>query len=241
MQQWINDWARRGMRMAVQEAKRLVAQDVCAVIFNIPVFAFPNLSVIAADVLQKPIAVLSPGEPGLPGMGGMLAAGGALTMQVLQLIAGVPALFMDLRHYDARRKLWTLCNCGGMAPFYARRAQHEAANLQHVELVPVIPKYGGTGCHARYSGCAGPLTCARIMHDAHGMALLLCHADAVAGTKALLQQSCPSWPHLFVKLQADHTVVLDALHANHIHAMAGEWREAVALFAAMTGVRLTQL
>ena len=65
-------------RMAVAAAKQLVAADVAAVVFNIPVFAFPHLSVLAADVLKKPVAILSPGEAGLPGMGGLLASGGAL-------------------------------------------------------------------------------------------------------------------------------------------------------------------
>ncbi|MBD3241809.1 MAG: fucose isomerase, partial [Chitinivibrionales bacterium] len=65
-------------RLAVAGAKQLVAADVAAVVFNIPVFAFPNLAGLAATVLRKPVAIVSPGEANLPGMGGLLAAGGAL-------------------------------------------------------------------------------------------------------------------------------------------------------------------
>jgi len=65
-------------RQAVAQAKALREADVAGVVFNIPVFAFPNLAVLAADVLEMPVAILSPGEAKLPGMGGLLAAGGAL-------------------------------------------------------------------------------------------------------------------------------------------------------------------
>ena len=64
-------------RMAVSAAREMLAGDAAGVVFNIPVFAFPNLSLLAADVLRKPLALLSPGDAGLPGMGGLLAAGGA--------------------------------------------------------------------------------------------------------------------------------------------------------------------
>ncbi|NLF40992.1 L-fucose isomerase [bacterium] len=414
-------------RMAVREAKRLLAHDVAAVAFNIPVFAFPNLAVIAADVLRKPVVILSPGEAGLPGMGGMLAAGGALeqtghfqtriwgplsargvkralavfvkacgarhalrgqvygqiggrsigmltgvassgiewhrvfgvdadhvdqseilrraalvpekerariarwleqhcgavcyaagskltretlkeqaacaqavkqiiddrqldfvgikchydlseyywtqclsaaflpatidwdgprapvacaceadgdgalTMQILQLISGIPALFMDVRHYDARRRLWTLCNCGAASVHYAARGRKGAKPLDAVELVPVIPKYAGAGCHVKYIGGPGPLTCARLMHDRDGMVLLAYRAEAVAARESWLAESCPSWPHLFVRSAVDPRTLLNELHANHIHAVAGDVIDELALFARVAGVRLLAL
>ena len=70
---------------------------------------------------------------------------GALSMQILQLISGMPALFLDLRHFDRQSSLWTLCNCGGQSVYYARRSENPTENLEGVELVPVIPKYGGVG------------------------------------------------------------------------------------------------
>ncbi|NLA52618.1 MAG: L-fucose isomerase, partial [Alcaligenaceae bacterium] len=64
--------------IAREEAFRLVSAGVDAVIFNIPVFAFPYLSVIAAQLLQKPILILTPEDGSLPGLGGMLASAGGL-------------------------------------------------------------------------------------------------------------------------------------------------------------------
>lgn len=410
-------------RMAVREAKRLLGGDVAGVIFNIPVFAFPNLSVIAAGILQKPVAILSPGEPNLPGMGGLLAAGGgieqigvfqqriwgpleseairerletfvratgarhslrgqvygqiggrsigiltgvsssvvdwhrifgvdmdhvdqseilrlagtvgdeererivtwlennlgsvhyregskltretlkqqaacaaavkkiikdhefdfvgikchydmseyywtqclsaaflpnnldwdgerepvacgceadgdgALTMQVLKLISGLPPLFLDLRHYDIENKRWTLCNCGGQSVYYSRRSNDPKENLKDVDLVPVIPKYGGTGAHVRYLGAPGGLTCARIMHDREGMVLMAFKAEAEEARFEWLENSCPDWPHLFVRTDADPQEVLDKLHANHIHVTAGDWMAELELFAGLVGIR----
>ena len=414
-------------RMAVAAAKAMRAADVSAAVFNIPVFAFPNLSVLAGDVLQAPLAILSPGEAKLPGMGGLLAAGGALeqagmfqrriwgplddpavlrrlaafvraagarhalrgqvygqiggrsigmmtgvasspadwhrtfgvdmdhvdqseilrqaeavgpaererivawlegnlgavryeqgskltreslkyqaacaaavkkiiddrqfdfvgikchydmseyyctqclsaallpssldwdgphrptvcaceadgdgamTMQILQLLSQRPALFMDLRHYDTQRRRWTLCNCGGQAVYYSRRSANEADNLAAAELVPVIAKYGGVGAHVRYLGSEGPMTFARLMHDADGMALLAFTGRAMPAEMSELEASCPQWPHIFAQFDAEPNDLLNKLHANHVHAVEGEWMDELAEFAAMAGLRLIQL
>jgi L-fucose/D-arabinose isomerase len=404
-------------RMAVQAAKKLTAADVAAVVFNIPAFSFPNFAALAATVLHKPVAILSPGEAGLPGMGGMLAAAGALrqiglfedriwgaydsastrlqldafcrgagaahtlrgqvygqiggrsigmltgvssspaewlrvfgvdidhadqseilriaetvpqeeraravdwlesslrsvnyaegskltretleyqaacaiavkriiaerqfdfvgikchydmseyyctqclsaaflpceldwdgprraqacaceadgdaalTMQILQLISGQSPLFLDLRHYDSEQELWTLCNCGGQAVHYARRSDDEAENLKSVDLVPVIPKYGGVGAHVSYLGAPGAMTFARIIHDDEQPALLAFTGEAVEARPEWVQKSCPAWPHIFADLKPDADEILTELHANHIHAVAGDWMDALELFA----------
>jgi len=414
-------------RMAVAQSKALVAADVAAVVFNIPVFAFPNLSAIAAAVLQKPVAIMSPGEPDLPGMGGLLAAGGALhqmgafqeriwgpydsartrgrldafvrgtgarhalrgqvygqlggrsigmltgvssgpaewlrvfgvdidhadeseilrlaetvddaererivtwleehvrgvaygdegkltrdnlkyqaacaaavkriigerqfdfigikchfdmseyyctqclsaaflpgrvdwdgergpivcaceadgdaalTMQILQLVSGLPALFLDLRHYDETCALWTLCNCGGQSNYYSRRSDDPLENLRSVDLVPVIPKYGGVGAHVRYVGSAGPLTFARLVHDDRQPALVTFRGEAVPAKEEWLEASCPAWPHIFARLVPEPHALLRELHANHVHAVAGDWTGALEMFARLVGIPFVAL
>jgi len=410
-------------RMAVREAKVLLGRDVSCVLFNIPVFAFPNLAVLAAGILQKPVAILSPGEADLPGMGGMLAAGGALeqigifqeriwgpledasvakrlevfvracaaretlrgqvygqiggrsigmmtgvsssvidwhrtfgvdidhvdqseilrlagtiadgererivtwleenlgaveyaegtkltrenlkyqaacaaavkciiedhqfdfvgvkchydmseyyctqclsaaflpcrldwdgpreaftcaceadgdgamTMQILKLISGKPPLFLDLRHYDREKGLWTLCNCGGQSLYYSKRSDDPAENLKAARLVGVIAKYGGVGAHVVYIGAPGPLTCARLMHDAEGMSLMAFRAEAKEGRESWLAESCPQWPHIFAHTDAPAEEVLSKLHANHIHAVEGDFMRELELFAKIAGIR----
>ncbi len=61
------------------EARRLAALQLDAVVFNIPVFAFPNYIVLAARLIGRvPLLLLGPHDPRYPGLTGLLAAGGAL-------------------------------------------------------------------------------------------------------------------------------------------------------------------
>ncbi|MBN1910522.1 MAG: hypothetical protein JW818_12330 [Pirellulales bacterium] len=67
-----------GSPAARRVAKELRAADVEAAVFNIPVFAFPNFSLIAARVLGLPVLLSSPMDGTLPGLGGIMAAHGAM-------------------------------------------------------------------------------------------------------------------------------------------------------------------
>ncbi len=414
-------------RTATGLARELLAQDIACVVFNIPVFAFPNYAALAAAVLGKPVAIMSPGKPDLPGMGGLLAAAGglrqmgvretriwgpyysvatraaleafvrgagachglrgqvygqiggrsigmltgvssspaewlrtfgvdidhadqseilrnaeacddrecermvkwleksvrsvqyvdksklsreslkwqaacaagvkklaaerefdfigikchydmseyyctqclsaaflpfgadwdgakeptvcaceadgdgALTMQILKLISDLPPLFLDLRHYNTDRGLWTMCNCGGQSVYYSRRSSDPVENLAAVDLVPVIAKYGGVGAHVRYVGCAGPLTFARLTHDTSSPELLVFRGESVDAPQEWLTESCPNWPHLFVRTPFGPQELLHALHANHVHAVAGDWVDALEAFARVAGISCSVL
>lgn len=65
-------------KLARGAAKAARAADLEAAVFNIPVFAFPNYAVIAARVLGLPALLSSPRDGSLPGLGGIMAAHGAL-------------------------------------------------------------------------------------------------------------------------------------------------------------------
>ncbi|MBI5723018.1 MAG: L-fucose isomerase [Planctomycetes bacterium] len=409
-------------RTAVSEAKQLVARDVEAVVFNIPVFAFPNFPAIAARILCRPLAILAPGEGDLPGLGGLMAAGGAMaqigivheriwgpyesdqtrrrlgvflraaaarhrligqtygqiggrsigmmtgvssspaqwlkifgvdidhadeseilrlaaevpdsqrrqivdwleknlrsvqyregskltrkslefqaacaaavkriieerqfdfigikchydmseyyctqclsaaflpsrcdwdgprrpvacaceadgdgamTMQILHLLSGQSPLFLDLRHYDSAAGLWTLCNCGGQSVDYAARPDDSRQNLKAVDLVPVIEKYGGVGAHVRYLAAPGPLTFARLMHDSSGPSLLAFKGEAVAARPEQTEKTCPAWPHVFARLDAGPEKLIPVLHANHVHAVAGDCLAELEMFARLLGI-----
>ena len=66
-------------RLARTLAKEMRKADVEAAVFNIPVFAFPNFSVISARVLGLPVILSSPKDGSLPGLGGIMAAHGAMS------------------------------------------------------------------------------------------------------------------------------------------------------------------
>ncbi|UCD29156.1 MAG: L-fucose/L-arabinose isomerase family protein [Planctomycetota bacterium] len=65
-------------KIARRIAKQMRAGDIEATVFDIPVFAFPNYSVLAARVLGLPVLLSSPKEGKLPGLGGIMAAHGAM-------------------------------------------------------------------------------------------------------------------------------------------------------------------
>jgi L-fucose isomerase len=65
-------------RLAVNEARRLADARPDLTIFNIPVWAFPHFSMLAARETPGPLLLFSNINPSQPGMVGMLAAAGAL-------------------------------------------------------------------------------------------------------------------------------------------------------------------
>jgi L-fucose isomerase len=68
-------WTNEG---ATAAARRVAASQPDLTIFNIPVWAFPHFSMIAARATPGPLLLFSTLDPQYPGMVGMLAAGGAL-------------------------------------------------------------------------------------------------------------------------------------------------------------------
>lgn len=67
-----------GNELAVQEARRVADAHPDITIFNIPVWAFPHFSALAATQTPSSILLFSNISPQYPGMVGMLAAAGSL-------------------------------------------------------------------------------------------------------------------------------------------------------------------
>ena len=65
-------------RLAKDLALEVKAALPDVVVFNVPVFAFPNFSVVAESVLQLPVLVISNVNGSLPGLGGLQAAANML-------------------------------------------------------------------------------------------------------------------------------------------------------------------
>lgn len=61
-------------RLASVCAREIKAQLPDAMVFNVPVFAYPNFCVVTESILQLPVLVISNVNGGLPGLGGLQAA-----------------------------------------------------------------------------------------------------------------------------------------------------------------------
>ncbi len=163
-------------------------------------------------------------------------ADGAVTMQILKLISGKPVIFTDLRHYDAGSDVMVLCNCGAMSTWYAERSEQPEKNLEAVRIMPVIPKYGGTGGHVRFIGAAGPMTFARLYRRSGRFRMTIFQADLERFPEEKLNETCPAWPHLFARMPAPVGTIIPSLGSNHIHGVAGDFQAELIKFCALTGI-----
>ncbi|WP_069999317.1 L-fucose/L-arabinose isomerase family protein [Cellulosilyticum sp. I15G10I2] len=161
---------------------------------------------------------------------------GALTMQIMKLISGKPVLFFDFRHYDGKDKVFTFCNCGAMATWYAAQSEDPLVNLSETTLCPVIPKYAGGGCHVRYIAKAGEMTFARLTRCLDQYKLTMFKGNFKSMPPKKLEETCEAWPHGFVEVGVDPDVLIDRYDNNHVHAIAGDYIEELRKFCEIKGI-----
>lgn len=166
---------------------------------------------------------------------------GGLTMQILHLLTGTPALFADLRHYftadDVRdaggstdvEGIYDLVNSGQHAPWFSHRSDDFRKNWGEVTLHPSIPMYfpnGGASVEF-FAEPADKVTFARLtrksgqyrMHMFTGAFLRL--GEPV--DRALAAQTTPEWPHCWATFDCSRAELARAYASNHIHAVFGDW------------------
>jgi L-fucose isomerase len=86
---------------AVEEARELEAQQVDGVIFNYSIWVYPNLSVVAARQLHRPLLLLSNLNPVRAGLVGMMASAGSLDQLGMQNYR----VWGDINDLDVRKKV----------------------------------------------------------------------------------------------------------------------------------------
>ncbi len=170
---------------------------------------------------------------------------GALTMRILHLLAGTPALFADVRHYHAQHDVWDLCNSGQHATWYAARSDDPAENLARVQFLPETFYFPAGGASVRHIAAPGEMTFARLSRLHHGYRLqvvagrLLSFGTAV--DEELAGQSNPEWPHAYAQLDVPAAEFLRRFGANHIHAVPGDHVEELRMVAELLGLDLDVL
>jgi L-fucose isomerase len=162
---------------------------------------------------------------------------GALTMQILKLISGCPTMLMDLRAYDFNNQVYVCCNCGAQPTWYAARSADPDENLGLVHLDPVIPKYGGGGAHFSYVCREGEITLARLSRVDGEYRMFIARGEFVDFPRDKMSETCPAWPHGFVRMNASPTELIDTYNANHIHVIPGDHRQALKFYCGMMGIQ----
>ena len=164
----------------------------------------------------------------------------ALTMQILNLLTGDPAIFMDVRHWDQENGVMEFCNCGSQSTWYAAASDDFKENLAKVTLYPALDLYPGGGCHVNLQTKPGKATIARLCRRKRGneeryyMTIIPC--EFVELPKEREKLTTMEWPHVFAKLPFDHNIFLDRFGANHCHAVYGDHVDELKMICKMLDV-----
>ncbi len=164
-------------------------------------------------------------------------AEGALTMQILKLITGLPVLFMDVRNYKKDEGIFVFSNCGAQASWYSERENNPVKNVKNIELFPLIPKYAGKGAHIKYVAKSGEITLARLSKDSSGYNMLITKAFFKDFPVSKTEETCPSWPHAYAQLNIDPYEFIEAWNSNHIHGVYGDYIEELKKFCKMVDIK----
>lgn len=153
---------------------------------------------------------------------------GALTMQLMHLITGTPALFADLRHYFEKEDVYDLVNSGQHAPWFAKQSDDFRRNWKEVTLYPGSDFYfrGGGASVQFYAKPCPKVTFGRITRTAgrFQMAIFTGAFKTLprATEERLAKQTTYVWPHVFAQFDISLATLRDNYNSNHIHAVIGD-------------------
>lgn len=161
---------------------------------------------------------------------------GALTMQILKLLSGEPALFMDFRHYDEKEKIFVFCNCGSQATYYAGRSKDPRKNLKNVHFYPQIIYYPAGGASVQYVCQAGKVTVTRLARKDGKYWLAIMPGEFLNYPRKKCEETTKEWPHAFVKLKVTPEELISQYGSNHCHAIYGDWVEELVTISDLLGI-----
>ncbi len=165
---------------------------------------------------------------------------GALTMQIMKLMARTPVLFADVRHYDAEDNFFDLCNSGEHATYFAAKSFDPKENLKRVELYPEGFYFPAGGASVRHIAAPGHVTLARLARKDGKYWMAIVPAEFLDFGEEKNEEKAKAtqieWPHAFAKLRVEAAEFLSTYDSNHIHGVYGDWVEELVNFCEMAGI-----
>ena len=142
----------------------------------------------------------------------------ALTMQVLNLLAGTPAGFADVFTVDKKSGDVRLVNCGVLATDLA--ASHEDVDwaLQYEFIGPA------RGCTSVFVCKPGRITLARLARVKGQYVMQITMAQAYSEPKEKMKEARDRWPHLFFTMDGDPRRFIQNCRSNHQHWVYGDFK-----------------
>jgi len=152
----------------------------------------------------------------------------AITMQILKYISGgLPALFMDVRLYHPDLELWDLCNSGNHSSYYASRSFDPRENFKEITFYPALELYfKAGGASVEFDAAPGKMTFCRLgLWDNNKLYMIIVLGESMdlpkEERKKLAEETNPTWPHVWTKLNCDFEEFLSTFPCNHILAVHG--------------------
>ncbi len=167
----------------------------------------------------------------------------AVTMQLLKYVTGgLPSLFMDVRLYHPDRDLWDWCNSGNHASWYAAQSFDPAENFKKITLHPALEFYfKAGGASVEFDAAPGPMTFARLGVWDDKPFMVIVPGESVEldeeTSSSLKQQTDPTWPHVWAKLDCTFEEFLNVFPANHAQGVPGDRVNALAMLCEIAGIR----
>jgi L-fucose isomerase len=167
----------------------------------------------------------------------------AVTMQLLKYVTGgLPALFMDVRLYHPDRDLWDWCNSGNHASWYAAQSFKPEENFEKITFHPALEFYfKAGGASVEFDAAPGPMTFARLglWDEKPFMAILPGESVELRAdeSQALKDQTDPTWPHVWAKLEGSFEEFLNVFPCNHAQGVPGDRVRELTMLCEMAGIK----
>ena len=170
-------------------------------------------------------------------------AGAAITMQLLKYISGgLPTLFMDVRLYHPELDLWDMCNSGNHSSYYASYSTDPEENFKKITFHPALEYYfKAGGASVEFDAAPGQLTFARLgFYDGEPF-MVIVSAESLdlpaEQRKDLGQQTDPTWPHVYARLDCTFDEFLQYFPANHVQGVAGDHIDRLVYACELAGIK----
>ncbi len=170
-------------------------------------------------------------------------ANAALTMQLMKyLTGGLPVLFMDVRLYHPDLDLWDWCNSGNHASFYAAQSTDPEENFKTITFHPALVFYfKAGGASVEFDAKPGEMTFARLGLWDEKPYMVIVHGESVElpaeERQRLKDQTNPTWPHVYARLDCSFDEFLSVFPANHVQGIPGDYVRALVWLCEIAGIQ----
>ena len=164
---------------------------------------------------------------------------GTISSALLFYLSGKPPLFGDIKYVDD--DLVLIANCGASSLYYAKLSENPEENLRATTIQGQCQGAGGGAL--TYRTPPTTLTVARLIRKGGEYYLLYFLAEGVEIDEEVESKLKwgRQWPHTAIKNPLDKEKFLNAMGANHLSAVPGDFRSEIEFAARVWGIRAINL